>query len=273
MAEQSKPHIVVEAVSDLVKAVPIYQDTLQPAAKELGKALQTVAKSIHLALAPVAALVWGYEQIQQYLSETLARRLMHVPTERIITPSPVIAGPILEALRFVGTVEELRDLYANLLASSMDRSTASNTHPSFVEVIKNLSPDDARIIRLFASRLHYPVIDIRARTPVDRTGRYHYRLVVVNHSSLGELAKCERDATGTYLDNLCRLGLLHIQEDELTAKAYDGIVDEKELEELRKEIEAEKDWEMQIVRKGVRITNFGINFLQSCLPPHDRLNG
>ena len=59
MAEQSKPHIVVEAVSDLVKAVPIYQDTLQPAAKELGKALQTVAKSIHLALAPVAALVWG----------------------------------------------------------------------------------------------------------------------------------------------------------------------------------------------------------------------
>lgn len=42
--------------------------------------------------------------------------------------------------------EELRDMFANLLARSMDTATAGNVHPSFVEVIKQLTPDEARIL-------------------------------------------------------------------------------------------------------------------------------
>jgi len=46
-----------EAVKGIVEAVPIYQDLAQPAVHELGKGLQTAAKTVHIALAPVKVLV------------------------------------------------------------------------------------------------------------------------------------------------------------------------------------------------------------------------
>ena len=39
----------VRAVTELVKAVPVYDDALQPVAKETGKALQTVGRAVNAA--------------------------------------------------------------------------------------------------------------------------------------------------------------------------------------------------------------------------------
>ena len=49
-----------EAVKGIVEAVPVYEDLLQPAVRQVGKALETVAKCVHIALFPVATLVWSY---------------------------------------------------------------------------------------------------------------------------------------------------------------------------------------------------------------------
>jgi hypothetical protein len=43
---------IANAVAAVAKEVPIYQDALQPAAQEVGKALGTVAKLVNVALAP-----------------------------------------------------------------------------------------------------------------------------------------------------------------------------------------------------------------------------
>src|SRR5688572_27039530 len=99
MTQRSRTRSTVEAVTGLVKAVPVYKDAVQPAAKEIGKSLATVAKAINVAIAPIAAMVWGYEQIQSYLSEALAKRLSHIPLDQIITPTSIVAGPVLESLR------------------------------------------------------------------------------------------------------------------------------------------------------------------------------
>jgi len=78
MSEIEKIADAAEAVKGIVQAVPIYQDTLQPAAKEIGTALQTVAKTIHIVLAPISALVWGYEQIKDFVSCKVAKKLENV---------------------------------------------------------------------------------------------------------------------------------------------------------------------------------------------------
>jgi hypothetical protein len=44
MTDESKVRDVVDAVTGVAKTVPFYQDVLQPAAQELGKALQTESK-------------------------------------------------------------------------------------------------------------------------------------------------------------------------------------------------------------------------------------
>src|SRR5690242_16589325 len=100
MAEESKIRDAADAVKGLLEAVPIYEDALQPAAKQVGLGLETIAKAVRFALAPLAALVWGFEKIEEYLVPALEKRLARVPPENVITPNPTVAGPALEALRY-----------------------------------------------------------------------------------------------------------------------------------------------------------------------------
>jgi len=48
---------VIDATTGLVKAIPIYEDAIQPAAKQIGKALETVTKAVNISLAPVSLLI------------------------------------------------------------------------------------------------------------------------------------------------------------------------------------------------------------------------
>ena len=211
MSEESKVRDVVDAVTGVAKAVPVYQDVLQPAAQELGKALQIVAKTVHIALAPVSALVWGYDQMKDFVSTKVAERLRNVPPEHIVTPKPNVAGPALEALRYTGHESSLSDMYANLLAASMDKATASGAHPAFVEIIKQLTPDEAKLVALFIHQMPFPLLNVRweYKTPTEeKTGGQE---VLVNFSLLGAQARLEfAHLTPTYIDNLCRLGLAEI---------------------------------------------------------------
>jgi hypothetical protein len=148
----------VEVTTELIKAVPIYQDLMQPAAKEIGTALGTVAKTVNIALAPIAGIVWSYETIQGYISTKVSEKLKNVPEEDIETPPISIAGPTLEALRFAGDEEELREMYANLLANALDKNTKETVHPSFVEIIKQLSAQEALVLKFLTNMKNFPFI-------------------------------------------------------------------------------------------------------------------
>lgn len=55
---ESNAEGTIKAVTGLVKEVSIYQDAIQPVAKETGKALGTVGRAVNAALLPIRALVW-----------------------------------------------------------------------------------------------------------------------------------------------------------------------------------------------------------------------
>lgn len=77
------------------------------------------------------------EQIKDFVKTKVSSKLEDIPPENISTPDPSIAGPTLESLRFTGHKESLADMYASLLATSMDKETAKSAHPGFVEIIRN----------------------------------------------------------------------------------------------------------------------------------------
>jgi hypothetical protein len=52
---------------------------------------------------------------------------------------------------FASEVPDLREMYAKLLATSMDSATSDTAHPSFVTLIQQLTPDEARILRHLGS--------------------------------------------------------------------------------------------------------------------------
>lgn len=254
----------IDAVTGLVKAVPVYDDLVQPAAKELGKSLETLAKAINVALYPVSGLVWGFEQIKGFLDTKLASKLKDVPPEDIIPPKPNVAGPAIEALRYTGHEESLSDMYANLLASAMNKNTAEGAHPAFVEVIKQLTPDEAKLMALFLKDEPFQVLSVRAELKTGNGGI----TIAHNLSLFGERASLEVKALiPSYLDNLNRLGLIYIHNRD--SYTDPGMYDELEASELvqhhKSLADARLDRTSSFVRGYVRLTDLGEQFGKVCV--------
>lgn len=256
----------IEAVTGLVKAVPVYEDMVQPVAKQLGKSLETVGKAINVALAPVGILVWGYDKCQEFIQTKVADRLKDVPPEDIITPKPNVAGPAIEALRYTGHEESLSDMYANLLASAMNKNTADGAHPAFVEIIKQLTPDEAKIIPLLDGNRAYPLLTIRSNFKEELEGGID---VLMNFSLLGIQAEVEHpDLTPTYLNNLCRLGLAEIPGlgfAYAAAGIYDALESDPLVLRIKADIEADPGRVFKAVRGGLRVTPLGKQFGDVCV--------
>jgi hypothetical protein len=240
-----------------------YQDTLQPAMQEIGKNAHTVSKLITIALTPVSGLVWGYEQIKAFVQSSLEKRLKNVPPENIIPPDTSIAGPTLEALRYSSNKEDLREMFANLLATAMDSATASTAHPSFVEIIKQISPDEAKIISLLTDDISKPIIAVRAYTKdVD-----HYAIPLINFSMLPYLCNCIYPEQGpSYLDNIHRLGLAEITYESYHTypNAYEPLERHPTVSELISRIN-QLDKRPEIKRGAFTRTNFGKKFYDACI--------
>ena len=270
MSEENKIKDAIEAATGLVKAIPIYQDALQPAAKQIGGALETVAKAIRVALAPVSALVWGYEQIKDFVHSRVAEKLKSTPPEDIQPPKPNIAGPALEALRYTGHEPTLRELYANLIAASLDKKTATIAHPAFVELIKQLSPDEARLMRLFAVDRSFPVITVRAENNDSAKGGTD---VLARVSLLGIEAQCEHpELTPAYLDNLSRLGLIDIPQfmSYTDATLYKTLEEHPQVVAIRAQVDSVPGQKSVVSRQGAWVTQLGKHFISACVVDHEQ---
>lgn len=251
----------IDAVTGLVNAVPIYQDTLQPAAKQIGNSLETVTKTVNIALAPIKALVWGYERIEEFISTRVSEKLRSIPKENIISPPTAIAGPAVEALRFSGEDQNLRELYANLLASSMDKNTVEFVHPGFVEILKNLASEEAILLQAFKNFESYPLIDIKSILPNDAGSKTTYN----NFSHLQKKVNIKNtDLIPSYLNNLCRLGLLQIPQYVYLANEnfYIPLESDPMLNSIKNSIKDNKN-SVEFERKVVELTNLGKQFIKN----------
>lgn len=245
----------VKAVKEL--AAPAYDDALKPAAKEFGQALQpagrdlgealsTVAKAVNAAFSPLRGMLWAWEQVRDFVVSGITERFAG-KEDQLITPSPVVAIPALEAIRITGSEPTLRDMYLNLLAGAMDKDKAKNAHPAFVEMIKQLAPDEARILSFVSAGGRNGV---SASCQVNTFAR-------AAEDVIARPAKCEHpEMILSYLDNLERLRLLLV----LGIPKNGPVVG---------------TWTKQGLAAtfGVRLTDFGNQFRGACMPETNQQTG
>lgn len=143
------------------------------------------------------------EELLQDLRKLVEQELKTVPSENIVPPSPRIAVPTLQNAS-ITEEPEIRNLYAKLLANSMNSVVKDGVHPGFVEIIKQLCPDEAKILRYLSTHTTIPTVTLRYVNDKDEGID-----IVKNFSNVGELAGCENPfEISKYFDNLIRLGLL-----------------------------------------------------------------
>ena len=96
----------------------------------------------------------------------LGERMTAIPGSRRRAPALAFAAQALAgSVRYGST---MRERYLNLLAAAMDGETAARVHPAFLDVLRQLTPDEVRIISTFQHDGPYPLLDRRRALPLRR---------------------------------------------------------------------------------------------------------
>ncbi len=155
---------LADAVKDTLKTAPtLYEDALQPAVQEAGKFAARIPHAINAALSDLDIWILKKEYNIDKTKKLLACKLENIEPEKIVTPETYVAVPAIQSISYSMDSEELRNLYANLLAKSMNSDTKDFVHPAFVEIIRQMSPIDAQIFENIRNTDPRPLITISMR--------------------------------------------------------------------------------------------------------------
>lgn len=203
-------------------------------------------------------------------AKLLEERLKDVPPEQIETPEPHIAIPALQYISYCMDNQELREMYANLLASSMNKVVKNGVHPGYVEIIKQLCPDEAKILRYIAKEEKIPTISIYYCKSSGGNIR-----ALKDFSDVGYLTGCENPQNiCKYLSNLLRLGLIEIPDS--SPSAHYPLEDEALYVLLEQnpcvrsfisntDIFEDMKITSEVIRNHATITDYGKGFCAICL--------
>lgn len=138
----------------------------------------------------------------------MAEKLSEVPEEHILPPKASLAAPAMQYLGYSLDEPDLKELYLNLLATASDGRKPDAAHPSFVEIIKQLSAAELPFLEtiLNGPRSSHPSIQITLVTEGTlATRRLASHVVEITPATEDAVAN---DMAATYVDNWCRLGLI-----------------------------------------------------------------
>lgn len=262
MKEKERLDITTKETKELAKEV--YNDMGKPIAKPTGSLLGLIPRTIKAALAPLEKWVLQREYNIAETKKLLEEKLKSVSLELIETPEPHIAVPAMQYISYCMNNEELRDMYANLLANSMNKIVKNGVHPSFVEIIKQLCPDEAKILRYIYKNPFIPTISMK----VKKKNKKSVTLVDL-FTNITDFCGCEYGNNyKQYIDNLMRLGLLIHSTDMhlVNRKAYTSLKTHSWIVEKRKQIEKlETVLSVSFDEGYMELTAFGQSFCAICL--------
>jgi Abortive infection alpha len=256
-----------EAVAKIIEKVPVYEDAIQPLAKEVGRALGTIGGLINLALAPISVMVQGYGYIQENITRRLEEKLSKTSPDNIVQPPLPVVGPLLERYRYVHDDHELSEMFVNLLANAMDADHIRKAHPAFVQVISQLCPEEAKLIRAISGKNLVPKLDVGAVLP----GAEGESPLLYNFTHLPSRASIEGcgDLIYSYIDNLIRLGLLNttygaLSDSFVDERNYELLIGDPAIKDIEKML-SDRGHQISIHKGVIRVTPFGKLFMGAVL--------
>ena len=153
----------------------------------------------------------------------------------------------------------LRARGAELLRQSADVEDQNAAHPAYARILTELAPDEARLLRLLALDGPQPAIDVRASNLIGVGSQ----LVARALNMMGTEAGCRNpERVNAYINNLDRLGLICFSEQPLKDPTrYQVLEAQPEAMDAIK-----RAGRARIIQRTVRLTAFGKDFCDLCLP-------
>ena len=209
------------------------------------------------------------EDVFSKFKAELLQKLSDIPAENIV-PAPLSIAIRTLFHASITEEDEIRKLYANLLSASMNKTKKDKIHPGYCEIISQLSPDEAKIMKYIAEKDYIPVLSLFYSSNIGGT-----EVIIRNFSNVGELTGCDYPLeVSKYFDNLRRLGLIEISDaspsmiNSLTDKElYEPLNSHTYIQSTAKKLNTRgaKDKFTENVEGYVSITDYGREFCSLCI--------
>ncbi|WP_075255651.1 DUF4393 domain-containing protein [Herbaspirillum camelliae] len=194
-----------------------YKDALSPAFKQLGEFGEDVIKTVRLVLFPTQYTA----TLQDRLAKHLKKSIEQVPQDNRIPPIESLALPIVEQLKYHDDTSLAGQMFVNLLSRAMDKERISEAHPAFVQIIGQLAPDEAVLIRQIGAHKNRPAAYLRPLQKGSNVFLESQRVNLISQSELAHAAAeillavavqpeemAQPDLLYTYIEHLVSLGLV-----------------------------------------------------------------
>jgi hypothetical protein len=182
----------------------IYPDLLQQSMSILGGDLAAVAEFLSL---PFVRLRYASAEIKLRMGMRFLRVVKGLglidKTKRIAIPAS-IGYPAFDQL-FIESDEEVSELYVRLLETAASSDTVGNAHPSFVACIKNMSGDEARILKVLVGEPP-EVLFFQMQKQLSTGRMLDLEPLLTGLEKITEIKYPNN--VGLYLENLTALGIL-----------------------------------------------------------------
>jgi len=254
--------ILKEIANTPVLLKEIYGDLAKPGVSQVGKALGTVLGLGNTLLLPLTLFSEKSRLIFEKNLEKFREELAAVPEDQVVSIPPEVGVPIVEKLTYVAD-EEISDLYVNLLAKASTIQTSALAHPSFANIINNLSPDEAQIIKFLREKPQVPFLDVNLT--VNTASGEFLKILEVRTAVEGLVTLQYPGNCGAYFSNLSGLGIIDIRRDiSVAADAAYKALEEVYGAEIRSIIFSPESQRVNVLRGKIEVTAYGSLFINAC---------
>ena len=159
-----------------------------------------------------------------------------------------------------GSARTAAQLLDDLLAGSLQMDSTGSREELYRALLRQLVPDEARILAALADGGRYPLVHVRARGSGGR-------VLLANASTVGRAAGVQvPEATNTYVTHLRALGLAEAgPADDTLAEQYDILLGEPLIRQAEQEPDVGR-LGTRVIRRTLRISPLGRQLWQACRP-------
>ncbi|KWI50895.1 hypothetical protein WM06_17065 [Burkholderia cepacia] len=242
---------------------------VKQAGANLAKTAVVVTETVNNLLLPLALVNAGVARARRYFETKFAQDFeetvtARIPPEHLQEPKMAIAGPVMQGLAYDHEEPDLKALYLELLASAMDSRNANVVHRGFIDIIRQIDPGEAHLLRVMMRGDRQPICQLVVKV-VPGGGQ----IVLAQHvmALTNSVTKAPEVVNGfqVMVDNWIRLGLFRVDyaESFTDESQYAWVTNRPEYIQALADFEGCSNRQVAIVHGIISTTYFGRQFAQA----------
>lgn len=233
---------------------------LNPTAKNIGETLGGVSEFI---LSPINIFTTCTNTYIKKFKQSIIDKINKIP-ENERDPSKIsLAMRTIEDSKYQIDDDNLREMFAKLIAASVDKNQNQNFSPRFSNILSQLSPSDAKLLKQLSFNPSLPIPTVSYTLDVGSKIEYPVfeHLIGINYSKKDII----RNEAG--LDTLTSLGIVRLRDNfEIPEESIQKFYKEMKYAEYpMQSIDRRAERDMKIVNGLIQFTTFGKNFIDTVI--------